>query len=373
MTKICLNMIVKDEAHVIERALRSVCDFISDYVILDTGSTDDTPAVIESFMLNKNIPGKVYSGDWVNFSQARNRALELACQNSDSDYVLLIDADDELVCTDPEAYSSLDPAFECYTIQKVHSTIIYYVPFMLNIKRREWKWHGAVHEYVAPEGPGSYSRTALQGSRILYLSGGGRTRGKTQAEKYLADAELLEKELITDPDNARSRFYLAQSYRDAGEHELAIEHYRKRVEMGGWEEETFVAQLEIARQMMRSGYAYECFLPEFLKAYELRPSRIEPLYELTAYCRKHDLFHQGYLFSKTALTIQLPPDTLFVSKYMYDYGLRDEFSICAYWVGKYQESYDSCLALLNSKLTPPEHKPRIGQNLGFATAALGKA
>ncbi|MFA5507651.1 MAG: glycosyltransferase [Vulcanimicrobiota bacterium] len=371
MTKICLNMIVKDEAHVVERALRSVCDFIADYVILDTGSSDDTPAVIESFMRNKNIPGKVYSGDWVNFSQARNRALELARQNSDSDYVLLIDADDELACTEPEAYSSLDPAIECYTIQKAYGSIVYFAPFLLNIRRRKWKWRGPVHEYIGPEDSNPHRASILQGSRILCLGGGARSLGKTQREKYLADAELLEQELITDPDNARSRFYLAQSYRDAGEHELAIEHYRKRVEMGGWEEETFVAQLESARQMMRNGYPYERFLPEFLKAYEMRPSRIEPLYELTAYCRKQDLFHQGYLFGKTALGMELPPDTLFVSKYMYDYGLMDEFSLCAYWAGRYQESYDCCLSLLSSKLTPSEHKPRIGQNLGFAAAQLG--
>jgi hypothetical protein len=124
--------------------------------------------------------------------------------------------------------------------------------------------------------------------------------------------------------------------------------------------------------MMHSGYPYESFVSEFLKAYEMRASRIEPLYELTRYCRQHHLFHQGYLFGKTALNIPMSSDSLFVNKYMYDYGLRDEFSICAYWAGRYQESYDCCLALLNNELTPREHKPRIIKNLDFAARALSK-
>jgi len=49
MTRICLNMIVKNEALIIERALVSLLPVISCYVILDTGSTDDTVARITRF------------------------------------------------------------------------------------------------------------------------------------------------------------------------------------------------------------------------------------------------------------------------------------------------------------------------------------
>jgi glycosyltransferase involved in cell wall biosynthesis len=39
---VCLNMIVKNESKVIERCLRSVKGCIDYWVIVDTGSTDDT-------------------------------------------------------------------------------------------------------------------------------------------------------------------------------------------------------------------------------------------------------------------------------------------------------------------------------------------
>ena len=52
---ICLNMIVKDEAHIIQKTLENVTDYVNlDYwVICDTGSTDDTVNIIETFFKEK--------------------------------------------------------------------------------------------------------------------------------------------------------------------------------------------------------------------------------------------------------------------------------------------------------------------------------
>ena len=50
---ICLSMIVKDEAPVIERCLRSVKPWIDHWVIVDTGSSDGTQAMIRKFMADQ--------------------------------------------------------------------------------------------------------------------------------------------------------------------------------------------------------------------------------------------------------------------------------------------------------------------------------
>lgn len=55
----CLNMLVKGESAVIERCLRSVRDYMQSWAIVDTGSSDDTIAKIESTMAG--IPGDVTS------------------------------------------------------------------------------------------------------------------------------------------------------------------------------------------------------------------------------------------------------------------------------------------------------------------------
>ena len=65
--------------------------------------------------------------------------------------------------------------------------------------------------------------------------GGAKSHGVTSREKYLRDAKLLLDHLKTHPDDPRSIFYLAQSYRDTGtELEESIKWYKKRLEVGGW-------------------------------------------------------------------------------------------------------------------------------------------
>ena len=92
MQRIGLNMIVKNEAHVIERCLATVKPWIDHWVIVDTGSTDGTQEVIRNFL--RDIPGTLHERPWVDFSHNRNEALELA--RPTADYLLFIDADETL-------------------------------------------------------------------------------------------------------------------------------------------------------------------------------------------------------------------------------------------------------------------------------------
>src|SRR5579872_6946362 len=87
---VCLNMIVKDEAAVIERCLSSVKDALDYWVIVDTGSTDDTQNVIRKYL--NDIPGELHQRPWKNFGHNRNEALKLT--KNKGDYVLFIDADE---------------------------------------------------------------------------------------------------------------------------------------------------------------------------------------------------------------------------------------------------------------------------------------
>src|ERR1017187_4686809 len=87
---LCLSMIVKNEAHVIKRCLRSVKPFIDTYSISDTGSTDNTMDLIREEL--DGIPGVLVSDPWQDFGTNRN----LALSRCEGDFVLSIDADDTL-------------------------------------------------------------------------------------------------------------------------------------------------------------------------------------------------------------------------------------------------------------------------------------
>ena len=91
---LCLNMIVKNEAPVIRRCIDSVRPIIDRWVIVDTGSTDGTQDIIREHLLD--LPGELHERPWRDFAHNRSEALELA--RAQSDYTLIIDADDTLEC-----------------------------------------------------------------------------------------------------------------------------------------------------------------------------------------------------------------------------------------------------------------------------------
>ena len=50
--------------------------------------------------------------------------------------------------------------------------------------------------------------------------------------------------------------------------------------------------------------------------------------------------------------------------------LLDEFAVCAYWIGQYQESADASRRILAERLYAPADQSRIEANLGFAVGKL---
>lgn len=82
---IAATLIVRDEARCIARCLESIRPFVDRMVVLDTGSTDDTPALAAA------CGAEVHHLPWPNdFSAARNHVLDLA----DADWNLVLDADE---------------------------------------------------------------------------------------------------------------------------------------------------------------------------------------------------------------------------------------------------------------------------------------
>src|SRR5690606_23860934 len=138
---ICLNMIVKNETSVLPRLFRSLKDYIDYYVIVDTGSTDRTIALIAEEMARYNIDGEVHEREWVNFGVNRQQALELAVQAKRADWLLFIDADEELGVSDPHFYATLQKGVT-YTLEKHHSGMRYAVPHLINVAEAQWKWEG---------------------------------------------------------------------------------------------------------------------------------------------------------------------------------------------------------------------------------------
>ena len=117
---ICLSMIVKNEAHCIEKCLESVKPIITNWLIADNGSTDNTRQVVQNCL--KGIPGEYALTTWKDFSTNRNEALSLATKFN-CDYILVIDADDYLVINDLSEFEHINKPVYSFNIK--HGSITY--------------------------------------------------------------------------------------------------------------------------------------------------------------------------------------------------------------------------------------------------------
>jgi len=376
-TNICLNMIVKNEEKVLPRLFRSLKDYVDYYVIVDTGSTDDTISLIEREMSAYGIAGEVHQRPWVNFGVNRQQALELAVAANRTDWLLFIDADEELGVSDPNFFEKLEPG-QSYDIEKHHGGVRYGVPHLINVRSAKYRWEGPVHNYlVVEEGP--KKRKLRKDVWIVYhLGEGAKSHGVSSEEKFLRDARLLEQELEKNPEHTRSQFYLAQSYRDAGHLEKALVEYKKRVQMeGGWEEERFVAQLEAGRISVRLNRSEEVVLAELLSAYNLRPTRAEPLYELARFFRLRHMNGPATLFAKAGVRTVRPNDSLFVAEVIYQWRMLDELAVAAHAVGDLRTARDAgaeLLARVEGGLVVPEKElQRIRDNWAATVEKLEKS
>ncbi len=79
-------------------------------------------------------------------------------------------------------------------------------------ERLPWRWVGVLHEYLTTNAP--HRVETLTGAWIDRRHEGARSR---DPETFRKDAAVLEEALKQEPGNARYAFYLAQSWRDAGD------------------------------------------------------------------------------------------------------------------------------------------------------------
>ena len=237
---ICMNMIVKNEADVVAETLDSVAPYISSWVIVDTGSTDGTQDVIRKHMARLGIPGELHERPWRNFGHNRTEALNLA--QGHGDYIWVIDADDIVAGTPDFTQLSAD----IYRLRLGDASFTYWRPQLFRDGVRV-RYEGVVHETAVWESDCVVGR--LEGD---YYVESRRLGARSQdPQTYARDRDLLLAEVERNPEDARSVFYLAQSYFDLDDFVNARKWYERRVEMGGSDEEVYYSMVRLAESVTK--------------------------------------------------------------------------------------------------------------------------
>ena len=279
---ILLNMIVKNEAHIIEKTLTTLCDKIKfDYwVISDTGSTDNTKELITKFFEARGIKGELFDDEWKDFGHNRSKALEHAYNKTD--LLFVFDADDDLVGN----FVVPDFVSDSYHLHFGSGYSLNYWRVCMVNNRKKWKYVGVLHEFIeCMEGPAK--NVYIDGEYyITHGTGGGRSADPL---KYSKDAAVLEKGFkdldAKDPLRNRYAFYCANSYKDANEPDRAIVWYKITIGLeGGWDQEKYKSCILIY-EMYKKKNKIEDAVFYALQSYKYDKTRVEGIFKLIQhYC-----------------------------------------------------------------------------------------
>jgi len=325
-------MIVKNESKIITRLLDSIVDIIDSFLICDTGSSDKTVQLINEYFLAHGKPGKVIVEPFKNFEHNRTFALQACENNPDIDYVLLMDADMVLM-KGPEF--NLDKfKNQLLTADVFHlfqgSDRFSYKNVRIVKNNMGIKYWGVTHEVISTPDGTKYSQIERSTLFIDDIGDGG-----AKADKFERDIRLLTQGLVEKPNNDRYTFYLANSYRDSGNKEKAIEMYKKRIEIGGWFDEVWHSYYSIGRCYSWLGQS-EMAIAYWLLAYDYFPKRLENIYEIIHHYRnksKHKLAYEFYKIAQEQLrnVDKSKIDYLFLQNDVYDYKIDYEYTITGYY------------------------------------------
>lgn len=350
-------LIVKNESQVIGRCLDSLRGLVQAVVLVDTGSTDNTVAILRS--LDYPVPIHVHERPWKNFAHNRTELLRLAAPVAD--YLLLLDADQTVEGRLPELSA------DAYSLHLRHGRLEWWNMLLIR-SALPWRYEGVTHEYLTCE----QAAPAVPLETLVvteHADGGGRPPGTQPRWEW--DADILESELAKEPNNPRYVFYLARTYDDlfttrpndprAGEwRNKAIDRYRQRTQLAGFADEVFYSWYRLGVLRLPDG---DGLLP-LLEAWQRSPHRWEPVHEACRWLNEHGLYQVSYALSKRTLASLPNPTGLFVFPDVYDHLLLFEHSISAYWVGQYRESLEANQSLLGKAL-PAYLEEAVRRNIVF--------
>lgn len=310
-------IMVRNEATTIEPTLeRFVQHGITKYLVLDTGSTDRTVDVAKEFFTKHKITNAVIKQEpFVNFAVSRNRTLELAEQAfPNTTFFVFPDAEwfaenvDELIAYCKKWEHDTLPAYLIRLSTSVHD---FFVPRVLRSSAHA-RFKGAVHEFLDIE-----SSAKLPDAIHFVVSPSREGQAKTEA-RYHRDLKLLLDEHKNDPTNARTLFYLAQTYSCLDDYQNAYKYYKLCSQYDSDKEQKFQALLRLGVLTQELGkknpqeplYQWKQALSYFLQAFSLMPHRAEPLTLIAQYYHDANNMLLCFIFARHAAELPVPKNDI---------------------------------------------------------------
>ncbi|MDV4150902.1 glycosyltransferase [Clostridium sp. AL.422] len=350
-----LCMIVKNEENTLSRCLESVKDIVDEIILVDTGSTDNTVEIAKGY------GAKVFFYKWDNsFANARNYSLSKASK----DWILIMDADDELVKEDKDKVNLLinneENKLNAYfgeTLSYSGEIKNYNIYSNLNIRfirnGKGYKFIGDIHEQITPGSDNEKKQGFLGLVDIRFYHYGYLNETIIKKNKRKRNMDIIEKMLNNDPNNAFMLYNMGVEYSAKGDYSEALKYlnqaYKNFTPTAGFGSKLILKMISCNENLNN--------LDECLKLIEVG-QKYYPACTEYEFCKANIFYKKRKYLSaiesaKKCISMGESPILLREVSGIATYKSYYLLGIIAFNIGDYEDAYDylNTALKINSKLT----------------------
>jgi len=324
-----LAMIVRDEEESLPRCLKSVEGVFDEIIIVDSGSKDKTKEIATSF------GSKIYDFVWIeDFSAARNFAFSKAtCQ-----FVMWLDADDEVLPKDREKILALKPKlgeYDAYLMEYNYSQDQHGNSTLRLFRHRILKnnppprWAAPIHECMLIPSEWRQLKTDIVVTHRRTERDGVKDAGRNM--------RIIKKAVEADPNDQRMRYYYGKELSYTDQNEEAIKQLSLFLEKPAWHEDMVDALIILSRLYVGMG-RIEDAVKTCVKGIETDPRWAEFYVRLgDIYYDKQDWAKAAHWF-EIAVKTKMPDSWGMVNTSSHTWLPHDRLSICYDRLGRRREA-----------------------------------
>lgn len=221
--KISLCMIVKNEEDLLAECLRAVAPYMSEIIIVDTGSADRTKEIACQFT------DQIYNFAWCNnFAAARNFSIARATNN----WVLVLDADEKVIEFDVN-FSTWLATVDERTIGRIKiinrldnqwgGTV--HTEKINRLFNKQWfHYEGIIHEQIVRKNSGKSYKTMPVGITVDHV--GYAKEVVSKKSKLTRNISLLKEAISAAPHDPYLHYQLGKSYYMAKDYQQAYDSFQ---------------------------------------------------------------------------------------------------------------------------------------------------
>jgi len=344
-------IMVKNEAPVILKTLKSVASRVEKIFVYDTGSSDNTVEICKNYAPHI----QVKEGPWVNFSVSRNEALEWAEREvPPNSWIVLLDAADEFRVPAGYNISSILPTVSelndrpdmdgLFVRQIWKNTVVdrQIESNELKVIRSGvgWRWKHPVHEMLWKED----SKCEMSAFQIVQDRS---TESEKSTRRAPWDLAVLKSEHALNPDCSRTMFYLAQTLSALDRKQDALHMYIKRYQAkkcdDPWERYSAIMRIaELHTHMQNVNEAIDWYSRALAESERLGCFRPEGLIHIGRIYRQLGMIQLAYMYLNYAAQIEVDQKAFgCFDKHLLEHTRWHELSVVAWKLGHFDQGKEA--------------------------------